>query len=68
MPQTFLSDLNSLQVLAGAVGALASTQAGVGPWTAAWSGNEGLGSPTEELILNMHSPRAQVGVPSMAPS
>lgn len=50
------------------MGALASTQAGVGPWTAAWSGNEGLGSPTEELILNMHSPRAQVGVPSMAPS
>lgn len=47
------------QVLAAAVNALATAHEGVGRWSAAWSGNEGFSSPTEELVLSMHSPHAQ---------
>ena len=51
------------QVLAAAVNALATAHEGVGRWSAAWSGNEGFSSPTEELILSMHSTHAQASSP-----
>ena len=49
-----------MQVLAAAVDALASAPERTARWSAAaWSGSEGISSPTEELILRMNAPHAQ---------